>query len=186
MHCIKGAHCLVPVELYNLISAISKRLCANSFICLIPGTVHLRTRLFPYLASLFSAGRTCPWPLPSRENSVARLLSPTNSFSALLEVRCKPGFALPTGLDVTIRRCQGDRQWSGDEPICTGGFEFTGRKYSFFSTSSWFRRNQECTPQLIYTCVYDDTLCSWAEAAAASKQRVVAHSYISVNDVIRD
>lgn len=73
---------------------------------------------------LFSSGRTCPWPLPSGENSVARLLSPTHSFSTLLEVRCKAGFTLPNGLDVTIRRCQGDRQWSGDEPICTGWFCF--------------------------------------------------------------
>ncbi|KAF6735196.1 Beta-2-glycoprotein 1 [Oryzias melastigma] len=64
-------------------------------------------------------GRTCPWPLSLSENSKARLLSPTPSFSALLEVRCKPGFTLANGLDATIRRCQGDRQWSGDEPICT-------------------------------------------------------------------
>lgn len=74
--------------------------------------------------SLFSSGRTCPWPLPPNENSEAHLLSPTHSFSALFEVRCKPGFTLPNGLDATIRRCQGDRQWSGDEPICTGRFEF--------------------------------------------------------------
>ncbi|XP_071392146.1 beta-2-glycoprotein 1-like isoform X2 [Centroberyx affinis] len=70
--------------------------------------------------SLQASGRTCPWPLPPSDNSTARLLSPTHSFSALLEVRCNPGFALPNGLDATIRRCQGDRQWSGDEPICTG------------------------------------------------------------------
>uniref|UniRef100_A0A3Q1B765 Beta-2-glycoprotein 1 n=1 Tax=Amphiprion ocellaris TaxID=80972 RepID=A0A3Q1B765_AMPOC len=69
--------------------------------------------------SCVAPGRTCPWPLPQSERSEARLLSPTHSFSALLEVRCKPGFTLPSGLDATIRRCQGDRQWSGDEPICT-------------------------------------------------------------------
>nr|XP_057913758.1 beta-2-glycoprotein 1-like isoform X2 [Doryrhamphus excisus] len=68
--------------------------------------------------SCVAPGRTCPWPLPPREDSVARLLSPTPSFSALLEVRCKPGLALPSGLDAAIRRCQGDRQWSGEEPIC--------------------------------------------------------------------
>uniref|UniRef100_A0A665VV90 Beta-2-glycoprotein 1 n=1 Tax=Echeneis naucrates TaxID=173247 RepID=A0A665VV90_ECHNA len=73
--------------------------------------------------SCVAPGRTCTWPLPLSENSVARLLSPTHSFSALLEVRCKPGFGFPNGLDVAIRRCQGDRQWSGDEPICTGGFD---------------------------------------------------------------
>uniref|UniRef100_A0A3B5AV61 Beta-2-glycoprotein 1 n=1 Tax=Stegastes partitus TaxID=144197 RepID=A0A3B5AV61_9TELE len=73
--------------------------------------------------SCVAPGRTCPWPLPQSETSDARLLSPTHSFSALLEVRCKPGFMLPSGLDATIRRCQGDRQWSGDEPICTGGSE---------------------------------------------------------------
>lgn len=82
--------------------------------------------------SLSSSGRTCPWPLPPSENSEARLLSPTHSFSALLEVRCKPGFTLPSGLDATIRRCQGDRQWSGNEPICTGRFEVTGKKIFFF------------------------------------------------------
>uniref|UniRef100_I3K4P2 Beta-2-glycoprotein 1 n=1 Tax=Oreochromis niloticus TaxID=8128 RepID=I3K4P2_ORENI len=77
--------------------------------------------------SCVAPGRTCPWPLPHSENSEARLLSPTHSFSALLEVRCKPGFTLPSGLDATIRRCQGDRQWSGDEPICTGRFEVMGK-----------------------------------------------------------
>lgn len=76
------------------------------------------------------SGRTCPWPLPPSEDSEARLLSPTHSFSALLEVRCKPGFALPSGLDATIRRCQGDRRWSGEEPICTGGFEFSAERFS--------------------------------------------------------
>lgn len=86
--------------------------------------------------SLSSSGRTCPWPLPHSENAEARLLSPTHSFSALLEVRCKPGFTLPSGMDATIRRCQGDRQWSGDEPICTGRFEVTG-KCSLVRVSSW-------------------------------------------------
>ncbi|XP_057690483.1 beta-2-glycoprotein 1-like isoform X2 [Corythoichthys intestinalis] len=69
--------------------------------------------------SCVAPGRTCPWPLAPREDAVARLLHPTHSFSALLEVRCKPGLTLPSGLDVVIRRCQGDRRWSGDEPICT-------------------------------------------------------------------
>ncbi|CAB1448876.1 unnamed protein product [Pleuronectes platessa] len=69
--------------------------------------------------SCVAPGRTCPWPLASGENSAAHLLSPTHSFSALLEVRCTPGFSMPNGLDATIRRCQGDRQWSGDEPVCT-------------------------------------------------------------------
>uniref|UniRef100_A0A3Q1F9W6 Beta-2-glycoprotein 1 n=1 Tax=Acanthochromis polyacanthus TaxID=80966 RepID=A0A3Q1F9W6_9TELE len=73
--------------------------------------------------SCVAPGRTCPWPLPQSDRSEARLLSPTHSFSALLEVRCKPGFTLPSGLDATIRRCQGDRQWSGDEPNCSGGSE---------------------------------------------------------------
>ncbi|XP_028325609.1 beta-2-glycoprotein 1-like [Gouania willdenowi] len=70
-------------------------------------------------------GRTCPWPLPPSDSTEDRLLSPTHSFSALLEVRCKPGFKLSTGLDATIRRCQGDRQWSGDEPICTAESDST-------------------------------------------------------------
>ncbi|XP_071004622.1 protein lev-9-like [Oncorhynchus clarkii lewisi] len=50
---------------------------------------------------------------------VASLLSPTPSFSALLEVRCDTGYMLPNGLDAAIRRCQGDRQWSSDDPNCT-------------------------------------------------------------------
>uniref|UniRef100_A0A1A7WYY3 Beta-2-glycoprotein 1 n=2 Tax=Iconisemion striatum TaxID=60296 RepID=A0A1A7WYY3_9TELE len=85
--------------------------CGNKRQCLCDGQCGL---------SCVVPGRTCPWPLPLSEDSEARLLSPTHSFSALLEVRCKPGFTLPGGLDVTVRRCQGDRQWSGDEPICTG------------------------------------------------------------------
>ncbi|TNN81059.1 Protein lev-9 [Liparis tanakae] len=84
--------------------------CGNKRQCLCDGQCGL---------SCVAPGRTCPWPLPPSESSEARLLSPTHSFSALLEVRCKPGFALPNGLDASIRRCQGDRQWSGDEPICT-------------------------------------------------------------------
>ncbi|XP_019896283.2 beta-2-glycoprotein 1 [Esox lucius] len=78
--------------------------------------------------SCVAPGRTCPWPLPPGSNLVPSLLSPTPSFSllsptpsfsALLEVRCVPGYVLPSGLDAAIRRCQGDRQWSGDDPICT-------------------------------------------------------------------
>ncbi|XP_074509549.1 beta-2-glycoprotein 1-like [Sebastes fasciatus] len=84
--------------------------CGNKRQCLCDGQCGL---------SCVVPGRTCPWPLPASDNSEASLLSPTHSFSALLEVRCKPGFTLPNGLDATIRRCQGDRQWSGDEPICT-------------------------------------------------------------------
>ncbi|CAL9705629.1 unnamed protein product [Knipowitschia caucasica] len=68
--------------------------------------------------SCVAPGRTCPWPLPTVESTEVRLLSPTHSFSALLEVRCRPGFSLSTGQDAIIRRCQGDRQWSGDEPTC--------------------------------------------------------------------
>lgn len=99
--------------------------------------------------SLLSSGRTCPWPLPPSENSVVRLLSPTQSFSALLEVRCKPGLALPNGLDVTIRRCQGDRQWSGDEPICTGGFEFS-REMFFLAFMLLLFYNGDLTPQVMH------------------------------------
>ena len=98
---------------------------------------------------LLSSGRTCPWPLPPSENSVVRLLSPTQSFSALLEVRCKPGFTLPSGLDVTIRRCQGDRQWSGDEPICTGGFEFS-REMFFLAFMLLLFYNRDLTPQVMH------------------------------------
>ncbi|XP_034730185.1 beta-2-glycoprotein 1 [Etheostoma cragini] len=88
----------------------AERDCGNKRQCLCDGQCGL---------SCVAPGRTCPWPLPPSENSDVRLLSPTHSFSALLEVRCKPGYTLPNGLDATIRRCQGDRQWSGDEPICT-------------------------------------------------------------------
>ncbi|XP_076010794.1 beta-2-glycoprotein 1-like [Genypterus blacodes] len=84
--------------------------CGNKRQCLCDGQCGL---------SCVAPGRPCPWPLPPSDNSETRLLSPTHSFSALLEVRCNPGFTLPNGLDATIRRCQGDRQWSGDEPICT-------------------------------------------------------------------
>ncbi|KAL2083993.1 hypothetical protein ACEWY4_019511 [Coilia grayii] len=63
--------------------------------------------------------RTCPWPLAPGNNSEAHLLSPTPSFSALLAIRCLPGYTMANGLDAAIRRCQGDRQWSGDEPVCT-------------------------------------------------------------------
>lgn len=68
-----------------------------------------------------STGRTCPWPLPSGEHFDVDLLSPSPSFSALLEVRCHPGYTMANDLDATIRRCQGDQQWSGDDPVCTGG-----------------------------------------------------------------
>ncbi|XP_051921222.1 beta-2-glycoprotein 1-like [Hippocampus zosterae] len=88
----------------------SDRDCGSKRQCLCDGQCGL---------SCVAPGRTCPWPLPHREDAVVSLLSPTHAFSAFLEVRCKPGFALPSGLDFTIRRCQGDRRWSGDEPICT-------------------------------------------------------------------
>ncbi|XP_077383664.1 beta-2-glycoprotein 1-like isoform X2 [Festucalex cinctus] len=88
----------------------SDRDCGSKRQCLCDGQCGL---------SCVAPGRTCPWPLPPREDAVVSLLSPTHSFSAFLEVRCKPGFALPSGLNATIRRCQGDRQWSGDEPVCT-------------------------------------------------------------------
>jgi len=135
--------------LYNLISALLKWFSGNHFICLTQGTLQHNTFLFSVLSppsgsSLFSSGRTCPWPLPLSDNSEARLLSPTHSFSALLEVRCKPGFALPNGLDVTVRRCQGDRQWSGDDPICTGGFQYS---QSFYVRLLYGKR---FTPQVDY------------------------------------
>uniref|UniRef100_A0A673M848 Beta-2-glycoprotein 1 n=1 Tax=Sinocyclocheilus rhinocerous TaxID=307959 RepID=A0A673M848_9TELE len=85
--------------------------CGNKRQCLCDGQCGL---------SCVAPGRMCPWPLPPGKNFDVALLSPSPSFSALLEVRCKPGFAMHNGLDSTIRRCQGDRQWSGDEPVCTG------------------------------------------------------------------
>ncbi|XP_030639346.1 beta-2-glycoprotein 1-like [Chanos chanos] len=86
--------------------------CGNKRQCLCDGQCGL---------SCVVPGRTCPWPLSPGNNSIAVLLSPTPSFSALMEVRCILGYAMPSGLDATIRRCQGDRQWSGNEPVCTGG-----------------------------------------------------------------
>lgn len=84
--------------------------CGNKRQCLCDGQCGL---------SCVAPGRTCPWPLPPGNNFDLALLSPSPSFSALLEVRCKSGFTMQNGLDTTIRRCQGDRQWSGDEPVCT-------------------------------------------------------------------
>uniref|UniRef100_A0A673G9R0 Beta-2-glycoprotein 1 n=1 Tax=Sinocyclocheilus rhinocerous TaxID=307959 RepID=A0A673G9R0_9TELE len=84
--------------------------CGNKRQCLCDGQCGL---------SCVAPGRTCPWPLPPGKNLDLALLSPSPSFSTLLEVRCKPGFTMRNGLDSTIRRCQGDRQWSGDEPVCT-------------------------------------------------------------------
>ncbi|TRY59480.1 hypothetical protein DNTS_017873, partial [Danionella cerebrum] len=85
--------------------------CGNKRQCLCDGPCGL---------SCVAPGRACPWPLPAGKNFDIILLSPSPSFSALLEVRCNPGFTMHNGLDATIRRCQGDRQWSGDEPICLG------------------------------------------------------------------
>ncbi|KAI4895514.1 hypothetical protein NFI96_007859 [Prochilodus magdalenae] len=84
--------------------------CANKRQCLCDGPCGL---------SCVAPGRTCPWPLPPGDHFSVVLLSPSPSFSALLEVRCHPGYAMANGLDAMIRRCQGDRQWSGDEPVCT-------------------------------------------------------------------
>ncbi|XP_066539668.1 beta-2-glycoprotein 1-like [Hoplias malabaricus] len=69
--------------------------------------------------SCVAPGRTCPWPVPAAENLDVALLSPSPSFSAQMEVRCHPGYTMANDLDVMIRRCQGDRQWSGEEPVCT-------------------------------------------------------------------
>ncbi|XP_013889799.1 protein lev-9 [Austrofundulus limnaeus] len=92
-------------------SCRSDKDCASKRQCLCDGQCGL---------SCVAPGRTCPWPLPLSETSEVRLLSPSPTFSALLEVRCRPGFTSPSsGSDVTVRRCQGDRQWSGDELICT-------------------------------------------------------------------
>ncbi|XP_056619383.1 beta-2-glycoprotein 1-like isoform X2 [Triplophysa dalaica] len=56
--------------------------------------------------SCVAPGRSCPWPLPPGKHCDVALLSPSPSFSALLEVRCKSGYTMPNGLDVIIRRCQ--------------------------------------------------------------------------------
>ncbi|XP_076826991.1 beta-2-glycoprotein 1-like isoform X2 [Brachyhypopomus gauderio] len=72
--------------------------------------------------SCVAPGRPCPWPLPPVRHAEVTLLTPSPVFSALLEVRCHPGYTTANGFSTTIRRCQGDRQWSGDEPVCTGGF----------------------------------------------------------------
>uniref|UniRef100_A0A4W4FNQ5 Beta-2-glycoprotein 1 n=1 Tax=Electrophorus electricus TaxID=8005 RepID=A0A4W4FNQ5_ELEEL len=85
--------------------------CANKRQCLCDGQCGL---------SCLAPGRTCPWPLPPAENIEVTLLSPSPSFSALLEARCHPGYAMANGLGAMIRRCQGDRQWSGGEPLCIG------------------------------------------------------------------
>lgn len=66
-------------------------------------------------------GRTCLWPLPVGKHMDVALLSTSPSFSALLEVRCHPGYTMANGLNTFIRQCQGDRQWSGHDPECTGG-----------------------------------------------------------------
>uniref|UniRef100_A0A8C8IMH1 Sushi domain-containing protein n=1 Tax=Oncorhynchus tshawytscha TaxID=74940 RepID=A0A8C8IMH1_ONCTS len=92
--------------------------CGNKRQCLCDGQCGL---------SCVAPGRTCPWPLPSGNSFVASLLSPTPSFSALLEVRCDTGYMLPNGLDAAIPRCQGDRQWSSDDPDCTAlGHDLVG------------------------------------------------------------
>ncbi|XP_048881743.1 beta-2-glycoprotein 1-like isoform X1 [Brienomyrus brachyistius] len=69
--------------------------------------------------SCVTPGRTCPWPLPLNPNTVSLLLSPAPSFSALLETRCQPGFAMDGSMEAVVRRCQGDRRWSGEDPTCT-------------------------------------------------------------------
>ncbi|KAG9276029.1 beta-2-glycoprotein 1-like isoform X1 [Astyanax mexicanus] len=89
--------------------------CGNKRQCLCDGPCGL---------SCVAPGRACPWPLPPGESFSVTLLSPSPSFSALLEVRCHPGHTMADGVDAIIRRCQGDRQWSGNDPVCTvgGGF----------------------------------------------------------------
>ncbi|XP_055067773.2 beta-2-glycoprotein 1-like isoform X1 [Misgurnus anguillicaudatus] len=91
--------------------------CGNKRQCLCDGQCGL---------SCVAPGRTCPWPLPPGKHLDVALLSPSPSFSALLEIRCKTGYTMPNGLDVTIRRCQGDRQWSGDEPVCIAASQEDG------------------------------------------------------------
>ncbi|KAF7708324.1 beta-2-glycoprotein 1-like isoform X1 [Silurus meridionalis] len=69
--------------------------------------------------SCVAPGRTCPWPLPGGQHFDVALLSPFPSFSALVEVRCHPGYTMANGMDAVFRRCQGDRQWSDEDPECT-------------------------------------------------------------------
>ncbi|XP_017270800.1 beta-2-glycoprotein 1-like, partial [Kryptolebias marmoratus] len=83
--------------------------CGSKRLCLCDGRCGL---------SCVAPGRSCPWPLPQSETSESRLLSASPTFSALLEVRCRPGFTSPGGSEVAVRRCQGDRRWSGEEPVC--------------------------------------------------------------------
>ncbi|XP_062848606.1 beta-2-glycoprotein 1-like isoform X2 [Trichomycterus rosablanca] len=85
--------------------------CGNKRQCLCDGQCGL---------SCVVPGRTCPWPLTPGDHSDVVLLSASLSFSALLEVRCHPGYSTAHGLNATIRRCQGDQQWSGNEPVCRG------------------------------------------------------------------
>ncbi|KAL4616715.1 beta-2-glycoprotein 1-like [Arapaima gigas] len=69
--------------------------------------------------SCVAPGHFCPWPLPPGSNTVAHLLSPVPSFSALIEIHCKPGFAMAAGSETVTRRCQTDGEWSGEDPVCT-------------------------------------------------------------------
>ncbi|KAI5620414.1 beta-2-glycoprotein 1 [Silurus asotus] len=72
------------------------------------------------LSSLaLQSGRTCPWPLPGGQHFDVALLSPFPSFSALVEIRCHPGYTMANGMNAVFRRCQGDRQWSDEDPECT-------------------------------------------------------------------
>ncbi|KPP74637.1 beta-2-glycoprotein 1-like [Scleropages formosus] len=68
--------------------------------------------------SCVAPGRTCPWPPPPGSNTVAHLLSPAPTVSALLEIRCKPGFVMAGGVEAVTRHCQSNRQWSGEDPVC--------------------------------------------------------------------
>lgn len=164
----------IPVSLQHQIKA--SRLLRNLLFCWFCSFVHHNpTGLSCFLVpspplsrpASFPAARTCPWPLPPGENSVSRLLHPTPSFSVLLEVRCKPGFTFPSGLDVTRRRCQGDRQWSGEEPVCTSRFEQTQRSVFSIHTNLaltslyfWFifntKQSEELRLSLLYNTLHGD------------------------------
>ncbi|XP_044215695.1 beta-2-glycoprotein 1-like isoform X1 [Thunnus albacares] len=125
--------------------------------------------------SCVAPGRTCPWPLPPSESSVARLLSPTHSFSALLEVRCKPGFALPNGLDATIRRCQGDRQWSGDEPICT----------EYLPVERQAEETQQPEPSAAQTCpLPEEVINTFSIQGDATVGTSIGYSCLSGADIV--